>query len=169
MNSTPSFETNNSTSASIPFDFNLHSTIISHLSSLSDHLHILSQIQSRVHPFSSDQPPVQDNVTSDLLTLSASLQNYHATLAQIVQPINEEPMVLGAERFIARLKEHAAFLSRLELRKRAIRQVKEEIEKCQVKQGGVRRDLRFTQKCIATLVKQFGYNFSFDGADELDF
>lgn len=65
--------------------------------------------------------------------------------------------MLGAERFIARLKEHAQFLSRLEIRKRGILQVREDIEKCQVKLGGVRRDLRFTQKRISTLVKQLGY------------
>ena len=161
MTSSASFDPNPSASTSLPFDFNLHSTTITHLSNLSSHLQHLSNLhqspQSVIHPLSSSQPPPQDNVTSDLLTLSASLQNYHATLSQIVQPIDAEPMVLGAERFIARLKEHAQFLSRLEIRKRGILQVREDIEKCQVKLGGVRRDLRFTQKRISTLVKQLGY------------
>lgn len=158
MNSSNSYDQSNpSGSSTLPFDFNLHSTtILSHLSNLSDHLHSLSQVQSRAHPLSADQPPRQDNVTSDLLTLSASLQTYHATLTQLVQPINSEPMVLGAERFIARLKEHSGFLARLETRKRAIRQVKDDIEQCQVKKGGVRKDLRFTPKRIESLIKPLG-------------
>lgn len=159
MNSSTSFDqANPSASSALPFDFNLHSTtILSHLSNLSDHLHTLSQLQSRAHPLSADQPPRQDNVTSDLLTLSASLQTYHATLTQLVQPINTEPMVLGAERFIARLKEHSELLARLETRKSAIRQVKDDIEQCQVKKGGVRKDLRFTPGRIESLMKPLGY------------
>src|ERR1700686_2785604 len=112
-----------SASAAIPFDFNINPNSISqtahtHLSILSDHLDTLSKLQSVVHPLSADQPPPQNSITSDVLTLSATLQTYHATLQQLVHPINGEPMVLGAERFVARLKEHAAFLTRLEARKR---------------------------------------------------
>lgn len=158
MNPSTSFEPTNppASASAIPFDFNLHSTIYNHISNLSDHLHTLSQIHSRIHPLSADQAPLHENVASDLLTISASLQGYHTTLTQLVQPINSEPMVLGAERFIARVKEHTAFLSRLETRKRAIRRVKEDIEKIQVKKGGPRKDLRFTHGPIEALVKELG-------------
>jgi hypothetical protein len=158
MNPSGTFEPTNlpSSASAIPFDFNLHSTIYNHLSNLSDHLHTLSQVHSRIHPLSTDQAPLPENVASDLLTLSASLQGYHTTLTQLVQPINGEPMVLGAERFIARVKEHATFLSRLETRKRTIRQVKDDIEKIQVKKGGTRKDLRFTHRRIEALVKELG-------------
>jgi hypothetical protein len=72
--------------------------------------------------------------------------------------MNGEPLVLGAETFISRLKEHSGHLSRLEVRKRAIRLIKDEIEKVQVKKGGVRRDLRFSEKRIEALVKELGYS-----------
>ena len=75
----------------------------------------------------------------------------------MVQPLNGEPMVLGAERYVARLKEHYGFLNRLEARKQAIRRVKEQLEKIQVKKGGLRKDLRFSEKRIEALVKELGY------------
>lgn len=75
-----------------------------------------------------------------------------------MQPLNAEPMVLGAERFVARLKEHSGLLARLEARKRAIRRVREDIEKVQVKKGGPRKDLRFSDKRIEALVKEAGYS-----------
>ena len=92
------------------------------------------------------------------MVLSGALSNYHANLQQIVQPLNGEPMVLGAERFVARLKEHSGFLARLEARKRAIRRAKEDIENVQVKKGGLRKDLRFNEKKIEALVKELGYS-----------
>ena len=49
-------------------------------------------------------------------------------MQQMVQPLNGQPMVLGAERFVARLKEHSGLLATLEGRKEAIRRVKEEID-----------------------------------------
>ena len=153
----PPFDVN--TSSALAFDLTLHSTIHSHLSSLSDHLQTLSHRQSRIHPLSKDQPQPEANVNTDLLTLSASLQNYHATISQLVQPLNGEPMVIGAERFIARLKEHASFISRLEARKRAIRHVKDEIGKIELKPRGIRKDLRFTAQRIESLVKELGYAF----------
>jgi hypothetical protein len=143
--------------AGLPFDFNVQSTIISHLSNVSDHLDTIAKSHASLHPLSATQPPPQDAVMADVLTLTASVQNYHRTLTQLVQPMNgAEPMVLGAERFAARLKEHAAFLSRLEVRRRAIRTVKEQLEQVNVKKGGQRRDLRFTQKRIEALIKQLG-------------
>ena len=158
MNTTPFDPPNSSNpSASLPFDFSFNQTVHTHLSNLSDHLHILHTLHSQTHPLSTSQPPVQDNVTSDILTLSASLQNYHATLSQLVQPINGEPMLLGAERFVAKLKEHAVLMARLETRKRAIRYVKEEISKVQTSKGSVRRDLRFTAARIEALMKELGY------------
>ena len=145
-------------SSALPFDLNVHSTIISHLSNASDHLHSLSESYSSLHPLSATQPPSQDAVLADVLTLTASIQNYHRSLTQLVQPMNgAEPMVLGAERFASRLKEHASFLSRLEVRKRAIRTAMEQIEGTNVKKGGLRRDSRFTQKRIEALIKQLGY------------
>lgn len=165
MNSASSSFENQTTSsgtASLTYDFNLQPTSTSqtvhkHLSNLEDHLHALSKLQARAHPLSANQPPQQDHTTTDLLAVSASLQNYHATLSQLLAPMNGEPMVLGAERFVSRSKEHSGFLSRLESRKRAIQLVKEEIQKVQVKKGGVRRDLRFSEKRIETLVKELGY------------
>jgi hypothetical protein len=65
-------------------------------------------------------------------------------------------MVLGAERFTARLKEHASFLARLEARRRAMRGVKLVLEQVDVKRGGQRQDERFTHKRIETLIKQLG-------------
>jgi len=158
MNNSAAFDAPNpsNSSASLPFDFNLNQTVHTHLSNLSDHLHTLKTLHSQTHPLSASQPPVQANVTSDILTLSASLQNYHATLAQLVQPINGEPILLGAERFVAKLKEHAAFLSRLETRKCAVRQVKDEIAKVHTSKGSLRQDLRFTAPRIEALIKQMG-------------
>ena len=66
-------------------------------------------------------------------------------------------MLLGAERFVAKLKEHAVLMARLETRKRAIRYVKEEISKVQTSKGSVRRDLRFTAARIEALMKELGY------------
>ena len=145
-------------SSALPFDLNVHSTIISHLSNASDHLHSLSKSYTSLHPLSATQPPSQDAVLADVLTLTASIQNYHRSLTQLVQPMNgAEPMVLGAEPFVSRLKEHASFLSLLELRKRAIRAAMQQIEGTNVKKGGQRRDLRFTQTRIEALIKQLGY------------
>jgi hypothetical protein len=162
MNSSNAFDNSNAStsSAALPFDFNINPNSISqtahtHLSVLHDHLDALAKF-SRTHPLSTDQPPPQNSITSDVLTLSATLQTYHATLQQLVQPINGEPMVLGAERFVARLKEHASFLTRLETRKRAIRQVKEIIETSKFVKGGVRHDLRFNERRIEKLIKELG-------------
>jgi hypothetical protein len=167
MNSSTAFDNGHpsTSAAALPFDFNIHPNSISqtsytHLSALADHLATLAQIQSRAHPLSADQPPPQNSISSDVLTLSATLQTYHSTLQQLVQPINGDPMVLGAERFVARLKEHAIFLARLETRKRAIRQVKAEIEASQAKKGGVRRDLRFSERRIEALIKELGYIYT---------
>ena len=91
------------------------------------------------------------------MVLSGALSNYHANMQQMVQPLNGQPMVLGAERFVARLKEHSGLLATLEGRKEAIRRVKEEIEKVQVKKGGLRKDLRFSEKRIEALIKELGY------------
>jgi hypothetical protein len=165
MNSVPSFENSHPSAgtSSLPFDFNIQQTstsqtVYKHLSNLEDHIHVLSKLQSRTHPLSADQPPSQDTVTPDLLAISVSLQNYHATLSQLLAPMNGEPLVLGAETFISRSKEHSGHLSRLEVRKRAIRLINDEIEKVQVKKGGVRRDLRFSEKRIEALVKELGFS-----------
>ena len=167
MTSMASFD-NASASASVtalPFDFALPSNPISlttftQLSLLSEHLHTLAQIQSSTHALSTEQPPSLQNILNECMVLSGALTNYHANLQQIVQPLNGEPMVLGAERFVARLKEHSGFLARLEGRKQAIRRVKEEIDKVQVKKGGLRKDLRFSEKKVEALVKELGYHIS---------
>jgi len=78
-------------------------------------------------------------------------------MQSLLSPVGGEPMVLGAERFVTRLKEHASFLARLETRKRTIAQVVQELGKVEVKKGGTRRDLRFTEKRIDALVKELGY------------
>jgi Mediator of RNA polymerase II transcription subunit 1 len=147
-------------SSSLPFDFTVQSTIISHLSSLTDHLSTLSNQASSLHPLSSTPQPAHEAVLADILTLTASLQNYNRSVSQLVQPINAEPMVLDAERFTARLKEHASFLARLEARRRAVTGVKKELDGIDAKRGGQRRDLRFTHKRIETLIKQLGYPFA---------
>src|SRR5579859_4072487 len=155
---------NNATSAApLPFDFNLpgtstNITTFTQLSLLAEHLHVLSQIQPTTHALSTEQPPSLQNILNECMVLSGALTNYHANLQQIVQPLNGEPMVLGAERFVARLKEHSGFLARLEARKGAIRRAKEAIEKVQVKKGGLRKDLRFNEKKIEALVKELGYS-----------
>ena len=159
MNSSAPFEPANgaaSSSSALPFDLTLHSTIHSHLTNVQDHLHLLSRQVSRIHPLSSEQPPAQDIVSSDVLTLQASLQNYQSNLSQFINHMNRESMLPGAERFISRLKEHASFIQRLETRKRAIRQIKDDLSSVHVKAGGVRRDLRFTGERIELLIKELG-------------
>jgi hypothetical protein len=163
MNTTTSFDAPPSSSGgpsnALNFDYldpSAPQTLHQQLSSLSDHLHTLSKLQPTTHPLSSTQPPLQDSIAPDLLSLAASLQNYHVTVSQLVQPINGDPIVLGAERFVGRLKEHAQLLGRLENRKRAIRLVSEDIENVKFKRGDVRKDRRFTEKRIEVLLKDLG-------------
>jgi hypothetical protein len=162
MNQSTSFDPPNVSNASpsLPFDYLtsnvITQTIYTHLSNLSDHIQLLSEIQPVSHALSSFRPPLWDNTTSDVLTVSAALQTYHSTMIQLVEPINSDPVLLGAERFVSRLKEHSALISRLETRKKAIRQVKEELSKIQVKRSGLRHDLRFSEGRITSLVKELG-------------
>ena len=172
MNSTGAFENPgaSTSAAALPFDFNLPTTstsvtAFSQLSLLFEHLHALSEIQSATHALSTEQPPPLQNMLNECIVLSSALSQYHGNLQQMVQPLNGEPMVLGAERYIARLKEHSGFLNRLEGRKQAIRRVKKELEKMQVKKGGLRKDLRFSEKRIEALVKELGYNSPHEGVN----
>jgi hypothetical protein len=159
MNPSAPFEASNgapSSSSALPFDLTLHSSIYSHITNVHDHLELLLGQVSHVHPLSNEQPPPQDVVTSDVLTLQASLQGHQSNLTQFINHLNRESMLPGAERFISRLKEHGSFIQRLESRKRAIRQVRQEISNVYVKVDGVRRDLRFTGERIEPLIKELG-------------
>jgi hypothetical protein len=162
MNPTPSFEsTNNSNAASIPFDFSLQPnssshTLYYHLSNIREHVHRLYQVASTAHPLSEDQPPPEDNAVTEILAITDAINAYQLTMRPAIEQLNSEP-IMGAERFVARIKEHAQFLARLGARKYAIRQVKEQLEKPQVKKGGLRRDPRFTEQRIESLVKEVGY------------
>ena len=163
MNQATTFEPTNPavSNSSLPFDFNLQPNasqiLFHHLSNVQKHIRQLSQIAPHAHPLSAEQPPLEENVTSDLLALTAAISTYHATLRPVIEPLNGEPMVLGAERFIARLKEHSGLLAKLGIRKQAIRQVRESLEKSHVQKGGPRRDPRFHERKIEALAKELGY------------
>ena len=163
MNLAPSFEAANAAapSSSLNFDFNLQPNssqiVYHHLSNIQKHIHQLSRVASTAHPLSAEQPPPEENINSDLLALTAAIGTYHATLRPVIEPLDGEPVVLGAERFVARIKEHSALLAKLGTRKQAIRQVMEQLSKVNVRKGGPRRDARFSERRIEAFAKDSGY------------
>jgi hypothetical protein len=162
MNLDSTFEAANpaAPAGSLGFDFNLqpNSTQLlhHHLSNIQKHVRQLAQVGPNAHPLSAEQPPPEDAINSDFLALSSALGTYHATMRPVIEPLSGDPMVLGAERFVARFKEHSALLAKLGSRKQAIREVKEQLSKINVPKGGPRRDSRFQERKIEAFAKELG-------------
>jgi hypothetical protein len=131
-------------------------TLSTNLSNLTDHIQSLLNVVDTVHLFSQEQLLIQQDITDDFLALLTTIQNYQRAILPLVQPVNGEPIVVGAEAWVGRLREHSGFLSSLNKRKKAIRHVKAELEKFEPKKGGVRQDLRFGAERLNALVKELG-------------
>jgi hypothetical protein len=153
-------------SPNIPLDFALQSTSTIHtqLSRLQQELLIISSQFAKgapIHPFSSSPPPPQAAFNAQFAAISVAIQSYQATFSELLNPMNgSPPMVVGANKLVASLRENAVYLERLEERKRGIRQVMDIIKDGERKLGKgnpLRNDPGLREESIETLAREFGY------------
>jgi hypothetical protein len=161
MNPPTDFDsTNPANGSSIPFDFSLppstHHTIYHHLALLREHIHRLHSLALTAHPLAEEQPPAEDILTQEIMAVTTPATTYQLSTRPLIEPLDGQPMVLGAEKYLARVKEHVELLGRLGARKYAIRRVRERLAKVHVRKGGVRRDPRFGEREIEALAKDVG-------------